>query len=113
MTDSVNRAELAALARDVVVKATDAEGSRSARLITVIVHAAKAGKPEAGWTVFYDWVPGPKGQSRVLPDGSGPLAPGLYSFHAEKMIAGRKVLSEIKEIPLAGYPKITILLNVP
>ena len=106
-----------AVARDIAVKSGDVSGQRTGRLIPIEARTFKAGQPDNGWIVYYQWMPASPGKDIKLaaptPGATGSVAPGIYSFHAEKIVGGRKVVSQAKIMPVGGYPKVQIAITVP
>ena len=112
-----NVTTIESFARDITLKANDIESNRTGRIVPIEARTFKAGQPDNGWTVYYQWVPASPGKDMPLaaptPAATGAVVPGLYSFRAEKTVNGRKVISQPKVMPIGGYPKVQIAITVP
>ena len=105
------------VARDIAVKAGDLAGQLTGRLIPIEARTFKGGQPDNGWMVYYQWMPTSPVKDAALaaptPGATGIVVPGMYSFHAEKTVNGRKIVSQPKIMPIGGYPKVQIAITVP
>ena len=114
---SSNRATLESLAHDISVKRDDAAANLTGRLVPIEVRTTRAGRPNNGWTVYYQWAPTSPGKDTPLagttPLAAGTVVPGLYWFRAEKTVNGQKVGSQPRIVPIGGYAKVQIALAVP
>lgn len=100
------------MTRDIGVKSQD-----SARVIPIEARTFKSGRQDDGWTVYIHWAPAPANVEKALaaptPGATGSVPPGHYVFRAEKVIAGKKVVSQPKVMSIGSYPKVQISITVP
>ena len=112
-----NLSNFESVSHDIAVKSADVAGQLTARLIPIEARTFKAGRPDDGWTIYYQWMPeSPARDTRLAaptPGAVGIVAPGMYSFRAEKTVNGRKIVSQPKIMPVGGYPKVQIAIAVP
>lgn len=111
------KSSLETLFMDLSAKASDAQNTGGARLVPVSVQAVENGKPVDGWTIYSQWLPDatakPSAFGSPTPRATRNLPPGAYSFHAEKVVDGKKISSGEGKVAIGGPPTAYVSIRLP
>lgn len=119
-TQPVSDADLEPFARDISLKLDDCRIFEMGRMAPVEIQVLKGGAPDAGWSVFYKWMPGAAAAAVTELPFPGPtpgatrnLPPGLYAVRAEKRDGRKSLQTGPSTVPVGGKDKIVFSLQAP